>query len=123
MNAVGAKIASFIPPPNLAGQTNNLVVAPNARNDAYDSHVIRIDQVINEKERFFSRFVRGYRTETNGDYGFQHSGGDRELLLRRAPEPGRQRRPHFCAVAFDRVDFAPRTISGTTCGSLFCQRF
>jgi hypothetical protein len=70
MNPVGAKLASFIPPPNLSGATNNLVVAPNQRTDAYDSHVLRIDQTINEKERFFSRFVRGFRTEVNGDYGF-----------------------------------------------------
>ena len=68
---MGAKIASYIAAPNLAGQTNNLVTAPNTRTDAYDSHVLRIDQVINDKEHFFSRFVRGFRTETNGDYGFQ----------------------------------------------------
>ncbi len=72
MNPVGAKIASLIPAPNLPGQNNNFVVAPNSRTDAYDSHVLRIDQVINDKERFFSRFVRGFRTETNGDYGFPH---------------------------------------------------
>jgi hypothetical protein len=70
MNPVGAKIASYIPAPNVAGATNNLIVTPNQRTDAYDAHVVRIDQVINEKERFFSRFVRGFRTETNGDYGF-----------------------------------------------------
>jgi hypothetical protein len=73
MNPVGAKIASYIPAPNLAGATNNLVVAPNQRTDAYDAHVIRIDQVINDKERFFSRFVRGFRTEVNGDYGFSQA--------------------------------------------------
>jgi hypothetical protein len=72
MNPVGVKIASYIPAPNLAGQTNNFVVAPNSRTDAYDSHVLRIDQSINEKQHFFSRFVRGFRTETNGDYGFPH---------------------------------------------------
>jgi len=70
MNPVGVKIASYIPAPNLAGATNNLVVSPNQRTDAYDAHVIRIDQAINDKERFFSRFVRGFRTEVNGDYGF-----------------------------------------------------
>ena len=70
MNPVGVKIASFIPAPNLAGQTNNLVVAPNARTDAYDAHVVRIDQRINDREQFFSRFIRGYRTETNSDNGF-----------------------------------------------------
>ena len=31
-----------------------------------DAHVIRIDQQINEKEHFFSRFVRGFRTEISG---------------------------------------------------------
>ncbi len=69
-NPVGAKIASYIPLPNLAGQTNNLVAAPNSRTDAYDAHVARIDQVLNEKERFFSRFIRGYRTEVNDTNGF-----------------------------------------------------
>jgi hypothetical protein len=70
MNPVGVKIASYIPAPNAPGATNNLVATPNQRTDAYDAHVIRIDQEINDKERFFSRFVRGFRTEVNGDYGF-----------------------------------------------------
>ena len=70
LNPVGLKIASYIPAPNIAGQTNNLVTTPNQRTDAYDAHVIRIDQVINDRERFFSRFVRGYRTEVNGTGGF-----------------------------------------------------
>jgi Carboxypeptidase regulatory-like domain/TonB dependent receptor-like, beta-barrel len=70
MNPVGVKIASFIPKPNLPGQTQNLVVAPNARTDAYDAHAFRIDQVLNEKHRFFSRFVRGNRTEENSTNGY-----------------------------------------------------
>jgi hypothetical protein len=69
-NAVGAKIAGYYPAPNVAGQTNNLVVAPNARTDAYDAHVARVDQEINAKNRFFSRFIRGYRTEVNDLNGF-----------------------------------------------------
>ena len=70
-NPVGAKLVGYIPAPNVgnpstyAGQTNNLVVTPNARTDAYDAHVLRVDQTLNDKERFFSRFVRGYRTEVN----------------------------------------------------------
>lgn len=71
MNPVGVKIASYIPAPTLPGATNNLVSTPNARTDAYDSHTIRIDQTINDKQHFFTRFVRGFRTETNGDYGWQ----------------------------------------------------
>ena len=69
-NPVGAKIASYIPLPNQPGQTNNLVAAPNSRTDAYDAHVARVDQDINSKERFFSRFVRGFRTEVNDTNGF-----------------------------------------------------
>jgi hypothetical protein len=78
-NPVGAKIASYNLPPNVgnqstfAGQTNNLVVSPNARTDAYDAHVLRVDQTINDKERFFSRFVRGFRTEVNNTNGFQQA--------------------------------------------------
>jgi len=77
LNPVGVKIASYIPAPNqpnqnvFASQSNNLVIAPNARTDAYDAHVLRVDQTINDKERFFSRFVRGFRTEVNNDNGFQ----------------------------------------------------
>jgi hypothetical protein len=75
-NPAGVKLASYIPLPNVgdqstyAGQTNNLVIAPNSRTDAYDAHVARIDQQINAKERFFSRFIRGYRTEVRGLGGF-----------------------------------------------------
>jgi hypothetical protein len=75
-NAVGAALATYFPAPNVgnpatySGQTSNLVTSPNQRTDAYDSHVIRADQVINDRQRFFSRFVRGYRTEVNGTGGF-----------------------------------------------------
>ncbi|SPE30807.1 hypothetical protein SBA3_170004 [Candidatus Sulfopaludibacter sp. SbA3] len=76
MNAVGVKLASYFPKPtqpnqNVASaQTNNVIAAPNARTDAYDAHVVRVDQTINDKEKFFSRFVRGFRTEENGTNGF-----------------------------------------------------
>ena len=76
INPVGAKLASFYPAPNqpnqntFAAQSNNLVVAPNSRTDAYDAHVARVDQVLTQKHRFFSRFVRGYRTEVNSTNGY-----------------------------------------------------
>jgi hypothetical protein len=70
MNPVGAKIASFIPAPNQPGLTNNFVSAPNPRTDAYDAHVFRFDHNVNEKHRFFSRFVRGNRTEANSTNGW-----------------------------------------------------
>jgi hypothetical protein len=71
MNPVAVKIASYIPAPNLAGQTNNLVAAPNPTTDAYDAHVFRADQQINDKEHFFSRFFRGHRNEVESNGGFQ----------------------------------------------------
>jgi hypothetical protein len=71
MNPVGVKIASYIRAPTLPGANNNFSVTNNPRTDAYDAHVIRIDQQISDKNRFFSRFVRGFRTETNGNYGWQ----------------------------------------------------
>jgi hypothetical protein len=70
INPVSAKILPYIPLPNASGQASNLVVAPNARTDDYDAHVFRLDQVINEREKFFARFVRGNRTEQNSDNGF-----------------------------------------------------
>ena len=73
MNPVGVKLASFIPAPNVAGATSNLIVTPNARTDAYDAHVLRIDQTVNDKQHFFTHIVRGFRTEVNGDYGFQQA--------------------------------------------------
>jgi hypothetical protein len=69
-NPVGVKIASFIPAPNQPGQANNLVAAPNPRTDAYDAHVFRLDQVISPNHRFFSRFVRGNRSEINSTSGW-----------------------------------------------------
>jgi hypothetical protein len=76
MNPVGVKIASYIPAPNMpnqntySGQSNNLVIAPNARTDAYDAHVLRVDQELTSKQRFFSRFIRGFRTEVNNTNGY-----------------------------------------------------
>jgi hypothetical protein len=75
MNPVGVKLASYFPAPNVAGQTSNLVTTPNQRTDAYDSHVIRVDQVLSDRQRFFSRFIRGYRTEVNGTGGFPLAAG------------------------------------------------
>jgi hypothetical protein len=70
MNPVGVKIARYIPKPNQPGQTQNLIVAPNARSDAYDAHAFRVDQVVSHRHRFFSRFVRGNRAEENSTNGF-----------------------------------------------------
>ena len=76
MSPVGVKLASFYPAPNIgnqsvnSGQSSNFTISPNDRTDAYDAHVLRIDQVINDKERIFTRIVRGFRTERNGTFGF-----------------------------------------------------
>jgi hypothetical protein len=70
INPVGAKILSYVPLPNYPGATNNLIVAPNARTDDYDAHVFRLDHIVNDRYRFFSRFVRGNRSEVNSDNGY-----------------------------------------------------
>jgi len=75
-NPVGLALTKFYPAPNVGdqttytGQQSNFTITPNQRTDAYDAHVIRIDHIVNSKERFFARFVRGFRTEVNGTYGF-----------------------------------------------------
>jgi hypothetical protein len=70
MSPIALKILSYVPLPNYPGTTNNLIIAPNARTDEYDAHVFRLDHVINDRYRFFSRFVRGNRSEVNSDNGY-----------------------------------------------------
>jgi hypothetical protein len=75
INPVSAKILNYIPKPNAAGNAQgffNLISSPNPRTDEYDQFVGRVDQVINAKHRFFSRYVRGNRHEMNSDAGFPH---------------------------------------------------
>jgi hypothetical protein len=69
-NPVAAKILPYIPLPNYPGQASNLIAAPNPRTDDYDAHVFRLDQVLTDRWKFFSRFVRGNRTEENSDNGY-----------------------------------------------------
>jgi hypothetical protein len=73
---VSRNLLSYIPTPTDPGNAAgffNLVVSGNPRTDEYDQHIIRIDQVITDKHRFFSRYVRGNRHELNSDAGFQHA--------------------------------------------------
>ncbi len=72
---VSVKMLDFIPRPTDPGNRQgffNLVSSPNARTDDYDQHIIRIDQVLTDKHKFFSRYVRGNRHELNSDAGWQH---------------------------------------------------
>lgn len=73
LDPIAQKILPYIPKPNAAGTAagaNNLIASPNARIDEYDQHIIRIDQMLTEKHKFFSRYVRGMRHEVNSDNGF-----------------------------------------------------
>jgi hypothetical protein len=75
IDPVAAKLLDYIPKPTTAGNAQgffNLIASPNTVTDEYDQHIIRIDQVINDKHRFFSRYVRGNRHEVNSDAGFPH---------------------------------------------------
>ncbi len=75
IDPVAAKMLDYIPKPTTAGNAQgffNLIASPNTVTDEYDQHIIRIDQVLNDKHRFFSRYVRGNRHEVNSDAGFPH---------------------------------------------------
>ena len=72
MDPVALKMIPYITAPNIPGATTqNLVVGPNPRLDVYDSHTVRIDHIVSDRNRFFSRFVRGNRHEVNGYGAFQ----------------------------------------------------
>jgi len=75
LDPVALKLLDFIPKPNVAGTiagANNMITSPNPRTDAYDQHVIRIDQMLTNNHKFFSRYVRGNRHEVNSDANFPH---------------------------------------------------
>jgi len=75
LDPVALKLIKYIANPNVTGTiagANNMITSPNPRTDAYDQHVIRIDQVITDKHKFFSRYVRGNRHEVNSDANFPH---------------------------------------------------
>lgn len=71
ISPIALKILSYVPLPNYPGATNNLIIAPNARTDDYDAYVFRLDHIVNDRYRFFSRFVRGNRSEMNSNNGYQ----------------------------------------------------
>ena len=73
---VSVKMLDWIPAPNQPGDARgffNLISSPNPRTDEYDQHIIRIDQVLRDNHKFFSRYVRGNRHELNDDAGFRHA--------------------------------------------------
>ncbi|MBL8240246.1 MAG: TonB-dependent receptor [Bryobacterales bacterium] len=71
---VAANLLKFIPTPNQAGNAQgffNMISSPNSVSDEYDQFATRIDQQLTSKHRFFSRYVRGNRHETNSFAGFE----------------------------------------------------
>ncbi|MBL8175775.1 MAG: TonB-dependent receptor [Bryobacterales bacterium] len=65
---VAVNLMKFIPNPNQPGDARgffNLIASPNTVTDEYDQIATRVDQQISTKHRFFSRYVRGNRHETN----------------------------------------------------------
>ena len=67
IDPVARNILAKVPLPNTNSLVNNLLVPDNARADKYDQHVLKVDQVIGQSQRFFARFARNKRTEIN-DY-------------------------------------------------------
>ena len=67
IDPVARAILDRVPMPNANALVNNLLVPDNARADKYDQHVLKVDQVMGQSQRFFARFARNKRTEIN-DY-------------------------------------------------------
>ncbi len=70
---VSKNIVKLIPEPNNFVDVrgfNNFIISPNPRTDEYDQHIIRIDQMLGSKHRFFARYVRNNRHETNSTAGY-----------------------------------------------------
>ncbi len=69
INPIAANIMQVELQPNLGvvprGQPN-LLVTPNPDLEPYNAHVLRFDQVINARHRFFVNFGRTNRHQTNG---------------------------------------------------------
>lgn len=73
IDPVAANIVKFIAQPNTPGDARNffnLVATPNSVSDEYDQQIIRLDQQLGSKHRFFSRYVRGNRHEVNSFGGY-----------------------------------------------------
>jgi len=74
IDPVAANLLKFIPTPNQAGNAQgffNMISSPNPVSDEYDQFATRVDQQITSKHRFFSRYVRGNRHESNSFAGFE----------------------------------------------------
>lgn len=74
-DAVARKMLDWIPTPTTPGTIlgqNNLIASPNPRTDTYDQNIVRIDHIVNDKHKFFTRYIRGNRHEGNDDAGFRH---------------------------------------------------
>ncbi len=73
---VALNIAKFIPNPNQPGNAQgffNLISSPNTVSDEYDQFAFRLDQQLSTRHRFFSRYVRGNRHETNSFANFSQA--------------------------------------------------
>jgi hypothetical protein len=74
LNPISQKILSFMPKPNTrtGGQAysqSNLFISPNIAGDSFYNWVLKIDQNLNERHRFFGRFAHNSRTEDRADNG------------------------------------------------------
>jgi hypothetical protein len=73
IDPVAKNIVGYIAQPNTPGNARNffnLVATPNSVSDEYDQQIIRLDQQLGSKHRFFTRYVRGNRHEENSFGGY-----------------------------------------------------
>jgi hypothetical protein len=68
INAIAAKVLSYYPLPNEAGNASlqDNFVYENPRTDTFNSQSVRIDHMLTSKQRMFARYTRNDRREARG---------------------------------------------------------
>ncbi len=70
IDAVGAKLLSFYPLPNLPGRITNFAASPNPGKYDYWAHLVRIDHHFNDANKIFVSYYRNHRDELRNNTGF-----------------------------------------------------
>ncbi len=89
INPIARKILGYQPKPNRSDpgsgySRNNLFIPDNIAGDSFYNWVLKIDQVLTEKHRFFVRYAENDRTEDRNDNGiFEGPGQDGQQPFKR----------------------------------------
>lgn len=67
VSSIAQAYLKFLPLPNLAGVTSNLVPSPTDKGP-YNNEMVRVDHVISNKQKLFVDFLRGHWLEDRGGW-------------------------------------------------------